>query len=56
MQEAAEILPAIEYQLILYDSRSFVFIAIVKSYPYNISIITQVGFQVNIFFLKLTTT
>ena len=32
----------------------FSFVAFSKSYPCNISIITQVGFQANIFFLKLT--
>lgn len=38
------------------DSGSFLFVAISKSYSCNISIITQVRFQVNMFFLKLTTT
>ena len=43
-------------KLIRCDSGSFLFVAISKSYSCNISIITQVRFQVNMFFLKLTTT
>ena len=43
-------------QLIRCDSCSFLFVAISKSYYCKILIITQVGFQVNMFFLKLTTT
>ena len=38
------------------DSGPFLFVAISKSYSCNILIITQVRFQVNMFFLKLTTT